>query len=1045
MEWTKLGNVWSSVLATGTKLGVAAAITASLFGCQPIDENLDPHEPNMRIYAMPLLSGLDDVAGIQYDIICADGTTVSQYVALEDEALPAWLQPAGGGDQHAFADLLTVLPVGQCTVTATPMQAPGVVSEDCQPLTQIVDVQPEVTTEIVLMLQCEGDPNGALDVVAGLNHPPQITALGLEPSKFVETCEDAIIAPSVVDPNGDAFTLQLTVGQTPAGAIYSLTQLPSGEWVFNASTPGQYELKLVATDIYGATTALTFPLHVSQGSNDACDPEVCCELPDGTTSTVASSDCAAAMGQVVADDLCMPVGEICCAQGELISYLAPGPDCPPDDYQVPMESCDVVCCDVGGAQVQVNRFECDATGAFVSDGACIVEQCCEQPDGTFQTVTDPADCGGAFVQDALCDYSPTCCLLPDNTLQSLSTSECVDQGGAPGDEGCEACMIDPAGTPFFATCDGQVTATNSDLANLVGTVAFKDPNVVTANSVNVGFAATPMFGHVVDTNANGFIDVNDALYMVVLGSRGNSPGRMDLNLVDPNTSALLATQRRVMPMHKPAIVDLDGDGVVEIMGINDQNELFALNYNAATSNFTTVWTSPLAISSGPLAVQPVDVDSDGSVELIVGGEVFDANGVLISTLTTTGAVRGSVAVGDYDLDGIAEVVLSDGVYDPLTGQQEISLAHGSFSTAQFHEVLIQADGDMEAEIARYGAASVEVFDQDGALISTGASNGLAFNIGPACTADFDGDGDSEIAVVFRPPIGTTPPRVRFHDTDGAYLGETILSNVAPSGVSHFSCSAGDLDGDGVAEVLVSAQDFYLIQNPLGTNRAVHRYTHQQNGAPMNASGDNVIPTITDVDRDGQAEIAVSWSPTTPGQSTEVVLYRATPGMADLNPWWQSYDYYTNRLAPSSRPHGAHPLPWLGGELMHAKAAQVSGIDLGVQIDGVCIETCDPGETADISIQVHNPPTGVAVPSGGTIDVAIYANNAGSFSLIGVYPVPVGVPSFNSAAGQLISIPVSAIGADGLIAVVDDDGTGAGVINECREDNNFAFWDANPCD
>lgn len=1017
-------------------LGLTAALMSACLAPEAPDAEV---QTSARIYGMPLHGSLNDVVGILYEISCQDGSTVSQYVPLEQEHLPPWLLPAGAGTQHSFADLLTVLPPGQCTVTATPMQAPGVPSGDCEPLTQTVTIQAGVTNEIVMMLQCEGDPTGGLDAVAGLNHPPQISGLAVLPSKFVLTCEDATIEPIVTDPDGDDVTNTVTVTSAPAGAVYTLTQDAAGQWIFNASTPGQYTLEIEATDIFGAVTTLSFPIHVSQGDPDACDPEVCCLLPDGTTSTIDADDCAAAMGQVVADDQCAPADPICCTSGEIISYTAPGPQCPNGDQLIPNTFCEEVCCEIGGQQVTVNRLECDNTGSELYAGACVVEQCCQQPDGSYQVVQDADDCGGAFVQDALCDTSPTCCLLPDQTLTSTDVSSCVQQNGAPQDEGCETCALEPAGVPVFSACPATLTPTQSDWSTVAGSLLWRDADAIQTNPT-FPFASTPMFGYVLDSDANGVVAPGDDLHMLTLGTTATSPANMDLNLVDATNGALVASYGPVQTFHKPAIADLNSDGVIELLTIDDQNHLTALNVDPATNQLVVAWQSPLAFTgNSALAVQPHDLDLDGDLEVVVGAQVFDSNGALLYQLTGVGA-RARVTVGDLDLDGVAEIVMSDGIYDGATGQLEHALPQSALAPVRYHEAIVQADGDPEGEIARVGNGVVEIYDQDGALLHTGASTGASVNIGAPCTADFDGDGQSEFAFVTRPPFGNqaVATRVRMHELDGTFVWERPFL----AGEYH-SCAAGDLDGDGAAELLVGVDDFHILEGATGAT--LFQDSRVQNGASMRPYGDNAIPTITDVDGDGASEVAVVWSPTTQGQRAEVVLYEPTIGWQDLGESWNAMDWYTNRLTALGRAFGAQPLPWLGAGLTQAKARLSSGVDLGVQIDGVCIDACGPGATADISIQIHSLATGVAVNTGGSIDVSLYADNAGTLQLIGTYPVSVPSPLFNSAAGQLITIPVSAIGADGLVAVVDDDGTGQGVHPECDEGNNQSYWDANPCD
>ena len=58
------------------------------------------------------------------------------------------------------------------------MTEDGLLSDDCATAHMSnVSVTDGMTTEVVLIGQCAGDPGGGLDVVETLNHPPQIAGL----------------------------------------------------------------------------------------------------------------------------------------------------------------------------------------------------------------------------------------------------------------------------------------------------------------------------------------------------------------------------------------------------------------------------------------------------------------------------------------------------------------------------------------------------------------------------------------------------------------------------------------------------------------------------------------------------------------------------------------------------------------------------------------------------------------------------------------------------------------------------------------------------
>lgn len=279
-----------------SKIRLLAILIAvmSMVGSCGFDESASGTDGYVVIRGALTLS-THDVAGILYEIVCDDGTVVTEYVDLESGPMPTWLDPAAGPG-HPFADLFSVLPAGECTVTATPMQDADTPSEDCAPVSETFTVVPGETTEITLMSQCVGEDNGAVDIVVGLNDPPKIEALDMDPGKFICVDEPLQLTVSVTDPNGDAVTVTWQVTdwpENPAPGTFSLTPASGTSVAFQSNTVGPHEVVVVATDSYGATTSLTFPIHVMQ-----CD--VCCKL-DGY-EVVSFEECPD--GSQVPWDLC---------------------------------------------------------------------------------------------------------------------------------------------------------------------------------------------------------------------------------------------------------------------------------------------------------------------------------------------------------------------------------------------------------------------------------------------------------------------------------------------------------------------------------------------------------------------------------------------------------------------------------------------------------------------------------------------------------------------------------------------------------------------
>ncbi|MCH2109678.1 MAG: cadherin-like domain-containing protein [Polyangiaceae bacterium] len=220
-----------------------------------------------------------DVALAQFSVVPQDGecgdTPVAQTTAaVETETLHSGVDLANDSGYQAFVDGLMTLPPGEYKVCVQPLQANGSPSEVCAAAESTATVFPEVTTEITMISQCSGNPNGALDVITVFNDPPLITNIDIAESKFILACEVATFTVAAEDPNGDALTYvwQQTAGPATGSLVGDGTSA-----TYAPSEAGVYEFQVTVTDVHGASTSLTFPLYVSE-SDDSC----ALPCPDGT-------------------------------------------------------------------------------------------------------------------------------------------------------------------------------------------------------------------------------------------------------------------------------------------------------------------------------------------------------------------------------------------------------------------------------------------------------------------------------------------------------------------------------------------------------------------------------------------------------------------------------------------------------------------------------------------------------------------------------------------------------------------------------------------
>ncbi len=174
-----------------------------------------------------------DVAGFDVRVrrvACQPGEVVPQFEAEEHVMLAGNFVPGEAGDlvnapfaagsEHPAADQFFTVAAGCYSVSVTPVTAAGTASEDClgARVAEVV-VHDGETTEITVVIQCEGEGVGGLDVIVVVNRPPFIKHVEYRPSKLTPACEPVMICASATDPDGDPIDI---VWEHTAGAPFSV-------------------------------------------------------------------------------------------------------------------------------------------------------------------------------------------------------------------------------------------------------------------------------------------------------------------------------------------------------------------------------------------------------------------------------------------------------------------------------------------------------------------------------------------------------------------------------------------------------------------------------------------------------------------------------------------------------------------------------------------------------------------------------------------------------------------------------------------------------
>jgi mono/diheme cytochrome c family protein len=235
------------------------------FGCgsEPIGEPEDG-VGSLRA-AIELGPRTHDVTQVRFDLVSAESDCDALPAATLTVPLEAELSPAsvsGEGAAHHFASGLFTVAPGSYRACATPLRADSAASEECAPTSDLTTVVAEQAAELTLVSQCQGTPAGGLEVTVGLNDPPQITGLTVTESTFITICESANISVTAEDPNDDALSYAWSVVSGPDGGRLRASEATA---TFSGA-PGDYVLRVTASDAHAAEASLLFTVHVADAT-----------------------------------------------------------------------------------------------------------------------------------------------------------------------------------------------------------------------------------------------------------------------------------------------------------------------------------------------------------------------------------------------------------------------------------------------------------------------------------------------------------------------------------------------------------------------------------------------------------------------------------------------------------------------------------------------------------------------------------------------------------------------------------------------------------
>lgn len=487
-----------------------------------------------------------------------------------------------------------------------------------------------------------------------------------------------------------------------------------------------------------------------------------------------------------------------------------------------------------------------------------------------------------------------------------------------------------------------------------------------------------------------------------------------------------------------ALGDINGDGTPEMCFTTysyTQDHLVCMTAPDATGNTTVTMVADKPSGLDSLNFQSsypaiADMDGDGQAEIAVGPAVFNADGTLRFLGTADIGGVGSAATSsmlDLDEDGTLELLAGSTVYDHMGN---ILWDAGNDG----HAAVADLDRDGSPEIVVVHLRSFSVYDMSGSVLLTEdfsagcyASGGCG---GPPTLADFDGDGFPELGVA-----GSATYTVWDIDPAASTAAKLWENTIIDRSSGSTGASVFDFEDDGIAEVVFADENRFYVWR--GTDGADQLGSAGLDPADHASGTANEHPSLADVDGDGSTEIILAsnwWAEPTGPSSRDWHGVRAIgsgsgDAWADSRPVWNQHAYFMAHINDDLSVPSSWPAHWTTSNTF--RAAQQVSIDsepgapladlVAGEIHGTCFDCTS--QTLHIYATVSNAgaadsgPTTAAFVAGGTT--------------YGTVAVPE-LPSGETTTVGWLEIDISGWTDGSLMEVVVDS---ADEVEECNEENN----------
>ncbi|WP_137940237.1 FG-GAP-like repeat-containing protein [Chitinivorax sp. B] len=536
-----------------------------------------------------------------------------------------------------------------------------------------------------------------------------------------------------------------------------------------------------------------------------------------------------------------------------------------------------------------------------------------------------------------------------------------------------------------------------------------------------GVISTPIVGPLTDTNGDGRYDGRDVPTVITIHALGIDGAPGYITALSGKDGSLLWQQKdsqlAVEATSHPAIADLDGDGVPEIVAYLNRGGIAVLNHDGSKR-----CTSDLPRKSDPKnysGLNVADIDGDGKVEILARGVVLNGDCSLRLQLdaSDTWHVLRTIAA-DLDGDGRPELISGAGTVVHADGTP-----YWTFTDFPGHVAVVDVDHDGKPEVIVVSGQSTTwrmvLFSHDGKRLWGPVAIPGAYNVGAPTIADMDGDGTPDIGVA-------ASTLYTVFNADGSIKWSTPIND----GSAVTGSTVFDFDNDGRAEIV------YFDEQTL------HVFDGR-NGQPVfeipNTSATaSEYPVVADVDGDGHADLLV---PANSGTYGLRVFQDEKNSWVNTRKVWNQYDYHITNINEDGSVPRTEQNSWtthntyrLNRRLDYSPTAKPDVSASYIRVDD------NVGVSASaVTVRIGNAG---GLPLDAGLKIAFYKGLPGiAGNLLGVVPTKRSLISgeFEDVVLNLPTIDQ----IETLTVVADDDGQGHKVLDDFDATNNVVSKPMSP--